>query len=170
MPRRDLSLEEQQNVLACLRALRGRFGNWFTLEKALPLAHSQRVEITEGRTEVSTAVAFRIAKLLDVSLYDVLKGTALPKNTCPHCGRARSMGKARMSTRGRSPSRRARALLVGEPPPTERQLEILAFLRAYQESRGAPPALREIGEHFGIASTNGVSDHLRALHRKGLIR
>jgi hypothetical protein len=74
------------------------------------------------------------------------------------------------STRERSSSRQDRARPVDEPPPTERQLEILAFMRAYQESRGAPPALREIGEHFGIASTNGVSDHLRALHRKGLIR
>jgi hypothetical protein len=37
---------------------------------------------------VSTTIAFRIAKLLDVSLYDVLQGTAMPKNTCPHCGRA----------------------------------------------------------------------------------
>ncbi|HWU88962.1 MAG TPA: hypothetical protein VN253_16965 [Kofleriaceae bacterium] len=69
-----------------------------------------------------------------------------------------------------STSKRDRARPVDEFPPTERQLEILAFMRAYQESRGAPPALREIGEHFGIASTNGVSAHLRALHRKGLIR
>jgi len=59
---------------------------------------------------------------------------------------------------------------VDESPPTERQLEILTFMRAYQQGRGAPPSLREIGEHFGIVSTNGVSDHLRALHRKGLVR
>ena len=63
-----------------------------------------------------------------------------------------------------------RSCPVDESPPTERQLEILAFMRAYQQSRGAPPALREIGQHFGIVSTNGVSDHLRALHRRGLIR
>lgn len=43
-------------------------------------------------------------------------------------------------------------------------------MRAYQQGRGAQPALREIGQHFGIASTNGVSDHLRALHRRGLIQ
>ena len=87
MPYRDLSLDEQRNVLACLHALRARFGNWFTVERALPLAHSQRVEITEGRTEVSTTIAFRIARLLELSLHDVIQGTALPKNTCPHCGR-----------------------------------------------------------------------------------
>lgn len=86
MPRRDLSLDEQQNVLALLRALRSRFGNWISVERAVPISHSQRVEVTAGRAEVSTAIAFRMAKLLDVSLYDVLKGTALPPNMCPHCG------------------------------------------------------------------------------------
>lgn len=87
MPYRDLSRAEQRNVLACLRSLHTRLGNWFAVERALPLAHSQRVEITEGRSEMSTTIAFRIAKLLEVSLHDVLNGTALPENTCPHCGR-----------------------------------------------------------------------------------
>lgn len=87
MPYRDLSRVEQQNVLDALRALRARFGNWFTVERALPLGHSQRVEITSGRSEVSTTIAFRIAKLLDVSMHDVIAGSALPKPTCPHCGK-----------------------------------------------------------------------------------
>lgn len=83
---RDLSVDEQRNVLATLHALRARFGNWLTVERALPISHSQRVEVTEGRTEVSTTIAFRIAKLLELSLHDVLQGSALPKQTCPHCG------------------------------------------------------------------------------------
>jgi hypothetical protein len=87
MAYRDLSLDEQRNVLDMLRALRARFGNWFSVEKALPISHSQRVEMTEGRTEVSTTIAFRIAKLLEVSLHDVIQGIALPKSTCPHCGK-----------------------------------------------------------------------------------
>lgn len=87
MAYRDLSRAEQQNVLDTLRALRTRFGNWLTVERALPISHSQRVEMTSGRTEVSTTIAFRIAKLLEVSLHDVLQGLALPKPTCPHCGK-----------------------------------------------------------------------------------
>ena len=87
MAYRDLSREEQQNVLDTLRTLRARFGNWFTVERALPISHSQRVEMTEGRTEVSTTIAFRIAKLLEVSLHDVIQGLLLPKPTCPHCGK-----------------------------------------------------------------------------------
>ena len=37
-------------------------------------------------TEVSVAIAFRIAKVLDVSLHYVLTGTALPPGTYKHCG------------------------------------------------------------------------------------
>jgi hypothetical protein len=88
MPYRDLSRDEQKHVMACLIALRTRLGNWFSVERALPISHSQRVEMTEGRTEVSTTIAFRIAKLLEVSLHDVLAGNALGKQTCPHCGKA----------------------------------------------------------------------------------
>ncbi|MCA9522077.1 MAG: transcriptional repressor LexA, partial [Myxococcales bacterium] len=35
--------------------------------------------------------------------------------------------------------------------------------------RGYPPTIREIGAHMGIGSTNGVSDHLKALERKGYL-
>ena len=50
---------------------------------------------------------------------------------------------------------------------TDRQQAILDFISQSIEERGYPPTLREIGEHFGIRSTNGVNDHLRALEKKG---
>ncbi len=50
---------------------------------------------------------------------------------------------------------------------TDRQREILDFITASIRERGYPPTLREIGLHFGIRSTNGVNDHLRALEKKG---
>jgi repressor LexA len=53
---------------------------------------------------------------------------------------------------------------------TERQREILDFIAASISDRGYPPTLREIGEHFGIRSTNGVNDHLKALEKKGHLR
>lgn len=52
---------------------------------------------------------------------------------------------------------------------TKRQEQTLEFIRRSIESRGYPPTLREIGEHMGIRSTNGVNDHLRALERKGYL-
>src|SRR3954471_385730 len=53
---------------------------------------------------------------------------------------------------------------------TERQQEILDFISQSIVERGYPPTLREIGLHFGIRSTNGVNDHLRALEKKGYLQ
>lgn len=52
---------------------------------------------------------------------------------------------------------------------TARQRNILDYIIEYQDGHGFPPTIREIGEFFNIKSTNGVSDHLRALERKGYI-
>ena len=46
---------------------------------------------------------------------------------------------------------------------------MLEFIGQSIESRGYPPTLREIGEHMGIRSTNGVNDHLKALEKKGYL-
>lgn len=55
------------------------------------------------------------------------------------------------------------------PPLTERQQQVLGFIRDSIHYRGRPPTLREIGAHMGIRSTNCVNDHLRALERKGYL-
>jgi repressor LexA len=57
-----------------------------------------------------------------------------------------------------------------QSPLTRRQEAVLRYIRSYSQRVGYPPTLREIGRHFGIRSTNGVSDHLRALERKGHLR
>lgn len=53
---------------------------------------------------------------------------------------------------------------------TRKQEAILDWVAAFVAARGYAPTLREIGTAFGIVSTNGVNDHLRALERKGFIR
>lgn len=52
---------------------------------------------------------------------------------------------------------------------TERQELVLGYIQSSITDRGYPPTLREIGNHMGIRSTNGVNDHLRALERKGYL-
>jgi len=52
---------------------------------------------------------------------------------------------------------------------TDRQAQVLSYIRSSILDRGYPPTLREIGAHMGIRSTNGVNDHLRALERKGYL-
>lgn len=54
-------------------------------------------------------------------------------------------------------------------PLTPRQSEALGIIMAHIRDHGFPPSLREMGDQMGIASTNGVSDHLRVLERKGYI-
>jgi repressor LexA len=54
-------------------------------------------------------------------------------------------------------------------PLTDRQKAVLDFISRSIERRGYPPTLREIGEQFGIRSTNGVNDHLKALEKKGYL-
>ncbi len=54
-------------------------------------------------------------------------------------------------------------------PLTKRQRQVLDFITRSLEERGYPPTMREIGQHMGIRSTNGVNDHLKALERKGYI-
>ena len=53
---------------------------------------------------------------------------------------------------------------------TKRQQEILEFLYEYHDDHGYPPTLREICQHFGMASTRAASDHLEALARQGHIQ
>jgi repressor LexA len=52
---------------------------------------------------------------------------------------------------------------------TDRQRQALDYISDCLTARGYPPTLREIGEHMGIRSTNGVNDHLKALERKGYL-
>ena len=54
-------------------------------------------------------------------------------------------------------------------PLTERQQAVLDAIRVHIAEYGRPPTLRWLGERLGIASTNGVNDHLKALERKGFL-
>ena len=53
---------------------------------------------------------------------------------------------------------------------TERQRDILNFIREFQEERGIAPTHREICDHFGFSSYGTVYKHLSLLEKKGLIR
>lgn len=53
---------------------------------------------------------------------------------------------------------------------TERQRDILNFIRDFQRQRGVAPTHREICDHFGFSSYGTVYKHLSLLEKKGLIR
>ncbi len=49
-------------------------------------------------------------------------------------------------------------------------MDIYNYVKEFISLRKYPPTIREIGENFGIKSTNGVRDALNALEKKGLIK
>jgi repressor LexA len=52
---------------------------------------------------------------------------------------------------------------------TERQREVLGFIRTFTSRNGVPPTVREIGEKFRV-TPRAAFDHLRALERKGMLQ
>ncbi len=52
----------------------------------------------------------------------------------------------------------------------EKAQAIYDYILRYAGERGYPPTIREIGEEFGISSTNGVRHYLTVLERKGYVR
>ena len=55
-------------------------------------------------------------------------------------------------------------------PLTERQQQILDFIRQRQESEGITPTLREVAAHFRFGSVNAALAHVRALLAKGVLK
>jgi len=51
---------------------------------------------------------------------------------------------------------------------TQRQREVLSFMRGFTDKHGAPPTVREIAERFRF-TPRAAFDHLRALERKGML-
>jgi repressor LexA len=49
----------------------------------------------------------------------------------------------------------------------DRAREILSFIKRFSSEKGFPPTIREIGEAFGISSTNGVRYYLTMLEKSG---
>jgi repressor LexA len=75
----------------------------------------------------------------------------------------------RPSKPSRTVARRPVPFAASESTP-DREQAVLDFIAASLRDRGYPPTIREIGEAFAIASTNGVRYYLDRLERAGRIR
>jgi len=53
---------------------------------------------------------------------------------------------------------------------TNRQKELLDFLKSEFTTKGIMPSTREIQTHFGFKSQTAAMGHLRALEKKGVIQ
>ncbi len=52
---------------------------------------------------------------------------------------------------------------------TDRQKDILEFIRDSMRTNGMSPSIREIAKEFNISSPNGVMTHIRSLEKKGAL-
>lgn len=53
---------------------------------------------------------------------------------------------------------------------TDRQSEVLYFIKQEVKAKGIAPTRADIAEHFGFKSKNAATDHIKALQRKGYIK
>lgn len=53
---------------------------------------------------------------------------------------------------------------------SQRQVQVLEYIKAKVADRGYPPSVREIGEAIGLSSPSTVHSHLSALVEAGIIR
>lgn len=60
--------------------------------------------------------------------------------------------------------------LTAEKVLTQRQAEILTFIRECLKKNGVPPTHNEIATQFGLKGTYGVRQHLRLMEKKGYLR
>lgn len=68
-----------------------------------------------------------------------------------------------------------RSRRIGRAAPSRealsnRQSQILDFLRRETRSKGYPPSVREIGAAVGLSSSSSVHAHLRSLERGGFLK
>ena len=60
--------------------------------------------------------------------------------------------------------------ITAEKVLTQRQAEILSFIRKFLKENGVPPTHSEIATRFGLKGTYGVRQHLRLMEKKGYLR
>lgn len=62
------------------------------------------------------------------------------------------------------------AATIDGKPMTERQLRIYGWIFDFTCKRGFQPTMREMMDHFGMTSPNGMLCHLKSLRDKGWIK
>lgn len=90
----DLTDAEQHNVRVALRALRHRFGTWAALADVLRYKPDSVKKATYGGDRITPTIAFRVARLVDAGIDDLLAGKFRLPGQCPTCGHVMGAGLA----------------------------------------------------------------------------
>ena len=92
--RGDLTEQEEANVRAAIRFLRLRVGDWETLAKVIRFSKDTVRHVIEDGRPVTPTMAFRVARIAQVPIDDLLTGKYPAPGTCPHCGHRREGAEA----------------------------------------------------------------------------
>lgn len=86
----DLTPTEQERVRAALHFLRRQLGTIDMLAKLLKVTDRSLGYVWGGRT-VTPTLAFRTARIANVSLDDLLAGKFPEDGACPYCGHRKAV-------------------------------------------------------------------------------
>ena len=82
----DLSLEEQEHVRNALIFLKIRLNGWKPLSKVLHFEETTVINCGNGKRTITASMAFRIARLVQIPIDDLLAGRYPEADVCPRCG------------------------------------------------------------------------------------
>jgi hypothetical protein len=82
----DLTEQEQENVRNVLYFLRIRLDGWKYLGKLLHFDETTIIHVANGRRAVCASMAFRVGRVVKVSIDDLLAGKFPQPGECPRCG------------------------------------------------------------------------------------
>lgn len=84
--RGDLTAKEQDRVRTAIRFMATRCGSRALLAKAIRYQPCTLRHVLHDGRPVTASLAFRIARLAEITVDDLLAGKFPPAGTCPHCG------------------------------------------------------------------------------------
>lgn len=82
----DLTADEQAHVRNALQFLRLKLGSWKSVTRLLQFDHSTVMQAANGKQTITAALAFRLARVLNVSIDALITGRFPEPGMCPRCG------------------------------------------------------------------------------------
>jgi rhodanese-related sulfurtransferase len=81
----DMTVQEQEHVRNALHWLHTKFGKWEHVAKMLKFEDTTVINCANGRRTIMASMAFRVARVVNVSVDELLAGR-FPARGCPRCG------------------------------------------------------------------------------------
>jgi hypothetical protein len=82
----DLSVDEQEHVRNAIHFLRLKLGTWKSLARLLHFEEITLTQSADGSRSVTASMAFRIARVANIKVDELITGHFPVPGTCPRCG------------------------------------------------------------------------------------